>query len=457
MNSITLRRGCLHAATPLLLALAGHAQLSWTELHPPVAPAARFAHATAFAIPAYESILFGGFDGAQAFGDTWSWTGSSWQLRATTGPAPRYDHAMRRFDIDDDSLLLFGGRTASGALLGDTWLWNGAGWSQLASAIAPSPRHGHALACDEFEVPRIVLFGGRTAQGCSDETWIHANGLWTPIVTAHRPPAREGHILFQVLATREFIVQGGRNERGILHDQWAFDGIDWRPVPAPAPGRSGHAHELVMNSRRRELVFGGVEQGVLGDTLEHTVGGNWLPHAALSAPPAREEAAIFSAFSSNGDVALIFGGRDQAGNALGDTWQLDVLTQATVANVGGGCGPGPWGPSAGPHLAIMGAPWLGAGLEGFIMTPADVPMVLVVLGTSAPRLPVGNCGLLVQPDVVLVAPATVHGPGLTVASFGMRIPFDPGLAGTTWMTQAVVRDPATGRAIYNRVDLHLAE
>lgn len=40
--------------------------------------------------------------------DTWDWDGSVWTLRATAGPAARYDHAMA-FDPARGSLLVYGG------------------------------------------------------------------------------------------------------------------------------------------------------------------------------------------------------------------------------------------------------------------------------------------------------------------------------------------------------------
>src|SRR5262245_38001741 len=101
----------------LLGAATASAQLAWTELRPAVAPAARYGHAMVRAHPSFAVYLFGGHDGAATFGDTWSWSGASWTLRATSGPAPRSDHALTAYHFDDDSLLLFGGRDAAGALL----------------------------------------------------------------------------------------------------------------------------------------------------------------------------------------------------------------------------------------------------------------------------------------------------------------------------------------------------
>jgi hypothetical protein len=65
-------------------------------------------------------ILFGGYDN-NFKGDTWAWNGATWSLIATTGPSPRYDHAMA-YDSIRGKIVLYGGLQDI-TEVGDTWEW----------------------------------------------------------------------------------------------------------------------------------------------------------------------------------------------------------------------------------------------------------------------------------------------------------------------------------------------
>src|SRR5262249_8824174 len=52
----------------------------------------------------------------------------AWRLVASSGPAPRFGHAMAS-NTNHYQVVLFGGMTAGSALLADTWVWNGVAWN----------------------------------------------------------------------------------------------------------------------------------------------------------------------------------------------------------------------------------------------------------------------------------------------------------------------------------------
>jgi len=95
----------------------------------PPGPSARFDHAMAYDPVRGVVVLFGGDDGAQKLGDTWEWDGSGWAQRANTGPAPRGGAALSDYGSPCGGLLLFGGKTATGALQQDHWFWSGTSWT----------------------------------------------------------------------------------------------------------------------------------------------------------------------------------------------------------------------------------------------------------------------------------------------------------------------------------------
>ena len=114
------------------------------------------------------TVLFGGNASGFATCDTWEWDGSSWTQVSTTGPPPRSAHAMV-YDLQRDSMLLFGGHSVAVGNLDDTWEWDGNSWTELVG-IAPSARRYHAMIYDSQRW-RTILFGG----GSDGETWERVN------------------------------------------------------------------------------------------------------------------------------------------------------------------------------------------------------------------------------------------------------------------------------------------
>lgn len=87
-------------------------------------------------------VVFGGFDGANYFADTWTGNASGWVKRPSGhSPSRRYCGpalTCMTWDPSLGALVLYGGRAdPNGPDLGDTWSWNGRSWVQLAGPIYP--------------------------------------------------------------------------------------------------------------------------------------------------------------------------------------------------------------------------------------------------------------------------------------------------------------------------------
>ncbi len=422
-------------ATALLGPTAG-AQLAWSEVLPDHAPEARFGHTMIQNHPSFQPFLFGGTDGVVAFGDTWVFDGADWKRKATTGPAARHDHAMVMLHYTDDSMLLFGGEDATGALLGDTWAWNGSSWSQVATAIAPSPRAGHAFARDEYEEKDFLLFGGRTASGVSDETWRFVDGQWHPVATGRRPAAREGHSMIMVNDTQTFIMFGGHAGGTVFDDVWEFDGVDWRRIgtlPAPRTNQSPVYESLW---RFRIMTFGGRDGAVLADTIERTSNGFWVSHTTIGSPAARDEAALALGWKPSHPQTVLFGGRDKNGAALGDTWTVEPVTMPSSELFGQGCGPGAWSLNGGADLFVSHSVLMGSTVSMTAYTPAPGRAIFVI-GDELANPPLG-CGLLVTPSQLLPVFVESLFAGLAFGTLELEIPFEPTLLGAQISLQAIV-------------------
>src|SRR5262245_50153857 len=93
-------------------------------------------------------VMFGG--SASSPGNyTWEYDGTTWQVRATTGPPWRRDAAMA-YDRSRGHVVLFGGwddRWGLGTFYGDTWEWDGNQWTQR-TVTGPPPAWGPAMTYD---------------------------------------------------------------------------------------------------------------------------------------------------------------------------------------------------------------------------------------------------------------------------------------------------------------------
>ncbi len=229
-------------------------------------PSARYRHAMAWDAVNDVFVLFGGRDLAgNHFDDTYTmtlaWNGAAfeatWTLQApVTSPSPRAHHAMVQAG-PTGPVLLFGGR--NGPALDDTWTWDGVDWTLEASG--PSKRSNHGLVWDHFN-QQVVLFGGADTL-VMDQTWTWADGPgWVQAAPAQSPPARRGATVVYDARIRRVVVYGGEDDNNVLFgDVWEWDGSDWAnmsPTAGATPGaRRRAAGAYLDGDAERVVVFGG--------------------------------------------------------------------------------------------------------------------------------------------------------------------------------------------------------
>jgi hypothetical protein len=123
-------------------------------------------------------VFFGGFSGGSSWGDTWEFNGKTWIKVSVSGP-PARNSAKMAYDENLKKVILFGGHNWVGTELvyyGQTWAWSGTSWN-LVNSAGPAGRSGHAMASDTLR-KRVVLFGGNCGAKWYIDTWEWNGKTW---------------------------------------------------------------------------------------------------------------------------------------------------------------------------------------------------------------------------------------------------------------------------------------
>ena len=287
----------------------------WTRLFPANKPAPR-----AFPAMAFDSrddvnagvVLFGGTDLNQRFGDTWVFNGVTWTLKATTGPAPRYEHAMV-FDSNRNRVVMFGGNDT--AVFGDTWEWNGTSWALVATS-GPSARINHTMVFDSAR-GKTVLYGGvPSGGGANGETWEWDGFSWTQGFPAQSPGPRNAHSMAYDSRCGKTVLIGGIDQNSQYGTgTWLYDGTNWTLVnPSTSPAPTVYS-PLVYDSQRGRCVLATTFPG---GTWEWD-GTNWEQVVPPGGPEEHSYAGL--AYDSSRSRTVQFGGYDFFAGMLDVHWE----------------------------------------------------------------------------------------------------------------------------------------
>jgi hypothetical protein len=206
------------------------------------------------------SLLWGGFNESQVFGDTWEWDGEGWVQVEDTGPAP-YLHAGLAFDSVRNVTVFFSLNPSQTAW--ETWEWDGEAWTQVEDT---GPRASNLAFQMVYDRARqvTVLEGGSVQNGSSlfppVGTWVWDGSAWTQV--ADVGPPQRGLAALGYDASRERIVHfGGLNmDETYERDTWEWDGNTWEQVTNMGPtARFGHA---MTGTSAATLLFGGIAHEV---------------------------------------------------------------------------------------------------------------------------------------------------------------------------------------------------
>jgi N-acetylneuraminic acid mutarotase len=236
-------------------------------------------------------IMFSGGEEPGFSSETWTYdpVADTWTTSPTSAPSryptPRIGHVLA-YDPNTGKLIMFGGGTRGfdsrtlkiGDLLNDTWAYDPVAntWTNLRpSGSVPEPRYMYAMAYDP-SIRKVVLFGGMSATGRFGDTWAYdpVANTWTKLEPAGKPPApRAFASLVYDNASRLLILFGGGVSLGTLfNDVWAYDGVKntWTQLkPAgESPSARGGQSMAYDPSTRRLIMFGGLDEA--GTSLNDT-------------------------------------------------------------------------------------------------------------------------------------------------------------------------------------------
>lgn len=167
-------------------------------------------------------------------------------------PPPRSRHACAPFG---NAFLLFGGQNATSAALDDTWeavfFEPNLQWVRHVPSNRPPARRAHAMARGPGGT--VVLFGGEDASGALlGDTWVFAvNGQWSSI-PGPGPSARSfGPSASSMIydPDRDMVLLHGGAANVSLDDDWEFNGVSWRQVPANSIGTAPIVFDPIAGNR----------------------------------------------------------------------------------------------------------------------------------------------------------------------------------------------------------------
>jgi hypothetical protein len=208
---------------------------TWTMPTPKgTQPLGRFGHAMVYASSAGEALVFGGATTSAPTNELWAYrpTDNIWRLlsAAGTAPAPRLYPAMG-YDPISGSAVVFGGWTGTSAF-GDTWVYASTSntWTEIDSAVSPPPRWGASLVYDPV-LKKLILFGGLygSYDGSSrlNDTWAFdvTTSRWTNLAPAHDVPAARGYatMVYDTAIHRTILFGGFAGSSELLDDLWSYD------------------------------------------------------------------------------------------------------------------------------------------------------------------------------------------------------------------------------------------
>ena len=125
-------------------------------------------------------LLFGGAHIAGGvsveLNDTWAFSSGGWTNVLPDVSPPARCYAGVTPAVNGSSVLMYGGTSASGAVLGDLWQYESGGWTNETGPSGPGPLSGADLATGSWSVGGIglvALYGGANSEGASQNaTWV---------------------------------------------------------------------------------------------------------------------------------------------------------------------------------------------------------------------------------------------------------------------------------------------
>ncbi|HEX5216125.1 MAG TPA: kelch repeat-containing protein [Vicinamibacterales bacterium] len=285
-----------------------------------------FAGATFNPTAGHGVTIFGGIGFQQGsntvvdFNDTWELRGTVWtDVTPGGGNPPGRGWTQLVWDPLFNRIVMTAGYQVGPPAhsYGDTWSFVNGGWSEIVPvANGPGIRDSYGMAYDTAR-NKIVLFGGYLADVLELD-----GATWSQAVRTDWPPSQDRHVMaYDNDRDVMFLYGGGSSEAW----EYTFATQTWGWYYVLGPGARVGAAMVYERARQKMLLFGGRTRvfGALGsknaDTWQwDTTARTWTNISPGISPSARDDHAM--AYDPARNRVILFGGRNGAGNALGDTW-----------------------------------------------------------------------------------------------------------------------------------------
>jgi hypothetical protein len=243
-------------------------------------------------------------------------------LTPASSPTPR--SLVRGCDAGPMGLLMFGGEL-TGYYSNETWRWGNGTWTQLPTNNAPSQRSNGGMAYDPVR-NRVVYFGGWGVGGYLGDTWEFDGSTWSNRTPASSPAGRDWPAMaFDPLSQRVILFGGHDWTRPPYSDTWAWNGVGWTQLtPSAAPGSRFAAVFSAFSSSGVLALHGGAGlQGSAGPMYDDTwlwVGADWVMVSPASPMPPRFLSQF--AYDALRERLVVQGGTDDV-VVFNDVWDFD--------------------------------------------------------------------------------------------------------------------------------------
>ena len=266
----------------------------------------------------------------------------TWESLAPIGTSPIVSYrASCVYDAARDRVIVFGGDES--CLRGpcphnDVWSLTLAGtpeWSELTvDGPQPSARYGHTAVYDPVRDRMIVFAGfGEYYEPVSDAWSLDLGGIpaWHPIVPSGvAPPVHDGYVAMYEAADDRMLVTGATN--GPANPLWSLS-LGGSPAwasqsPTGTAPRDRRGASFVHDTMRGRLVLhGGSSSGPqsAGETWALQLGPSPSWSGVMSLPPGRHY--LTTVLDDATERMVVFGGMQDLGTYLNDTWVLDLAGQ----------------------------------------------------------------------------------------------------------------------------------
>jgi N-acetylneuraminic acid mutarotase len=266
------------------------------------------------------------------------------QLGSIKIPPARSDHIL----IDTGNLnrlVLFGGRSANGTALNDTWIYDLAAnaWHPITSSIVPAARYGLAAAYDPLS-KRVLFFGGQAGTKFFNEVWAFTVNTeqWNQVKTSGvLPTARSGTVAVVDPALEQLIISHGASAANRLDDTWSLDLITkvWQNVsPATHPvARSQHAATF-DEFHHRFILFGGLDATGQVSNEQWSfdpITLSWRQFGTITPGNPAPRSGSTIVYEPITHIIYLFGGKTFSG-PINEVWSLDPSNHWTAINFSGG-------------------------------------------------------------------------------------------------------------------------